>query len=248
MSDERLRELERKWKESGSVEDEAAYLVERLRVGGLSQEALDLTVFMNHPASRIAVGNPILTAPRGRSPLEWGEMVVNAGKETVIRVMIAAIRQTIPVWKELPDNPFLDVPEQALSAVEKWLICRQISGEYCDAHSAEVGRFTAVVEPPVAMATGRSIDENIAARAQNVVLNVQELIECCLDTPEPQGLEWLIVHAGEAQHQDARWDETVANLVYQAIADELVPCLLGYRDPIRERVDARDQADEKTSD
>ncbi|MEZ6189561.1 MAG: hypothetical protein R3F62_31745 [Planctomycetota bacterium] len=35
MSDERLRELERRWKETGAGEDETAYLLERVRVGNL---------------------------------------------------------------------------------------------------------------------------------------------------------------------------------------------------------------------
>ena len=42
MSDARLRELERRWRESGSTEDEAAYLRERVRVGDLTQERLEL--------------------------------------------------------------------------------------------------------------------------------------------------------------------------------------------------------------
>jgi hypothetical protein len=32
MSDQKLRDLERRWKETGTVEDEAAYLLERVRV------------------------------------------------------------------------------------------------------------------------------------------------------------------------------------------------------------------------
>jgi hypothetical protein len=36
VSDDRLRELERRWKETGAVEDEAAYLKERVRAGELS--------------------------------------------------------------------------------------------------------------------------------------------------------------------------------------------------------------------
>ena len=42
MSDQRLRELERRWKESGSPDDEAAYLLERVRVGDLTRERLHL--------------------------------------------------------------------------------------------------------------------------------------------------------------------------------------------------------------
>lgn len=40
MGDERLREQERRWRESRSVEDEAAYLVERVRVGAVSRTRL----------------------------------------------------------------------------------------------------------------------------------------------------------------------------------------------------------------
>ena len=38
MSDSNLRGLERRWRETGSVDDEAAYLRERVRVGDLTQE------------------------------------------------------------------------------------------------------------------------------------------------------------------------------------------------------------------
>ena len=56
VSDERLRELERRWKETGSVEDEAAFLLERVRVGELTQERLELAAYCGHPASQAAVG------------------------------------------------------------------------------------------------------------------------------------------------------------------------------------------------
>lgn len=42
MSDSRLRTLERRWIETGRVEDEAAWLRERLRWGELSEEQLGL--------------------------------------------------------------------------------------------------------------------------------------------------------------------------------------------------------------
>lgn len=46
MGDEKLRELERRWRESGTVEDEAAYLLERVRVGDLTQERLELAAHL----------------------------------------------------------------------------------------------------------------------------------------------------------------------------------------------------------
>ena len=39
--DERLRELERRWHQSGAAEDEAALLKERVRQGDLAQDQFD---------------------------------------------------------------------------------------------------------------------------------------------------------------------------------------------------------------
>ena len=49
MTDARLRELERKWHESGSAEDEAAWLRERVRVGDSSEGRLRLAAYWGHP-------------------------------------------------------------------------------------------------------------------------------------------------------------------------------------------------------
>ena len=57
MSDERLRELERRWKETGSVEDEAAWLSERVRAGELTEERLRLAAALGQPAAVAASGS-----------------------------------------------------------------------------------------------------------------------------------------------------------------------------------------------
>jgi hypothetical protein len=56
VSDTKLRELERRWKETGSPDDEAAYLLERVRVGALSRERLELAAYCGHEGARRAVG------------------------------------------------------------------------------------------------------------------------------------------------------------------------------------------------
>ncbi len=53
MSDEKLRELERRFKETGSVEDEAAWLKERVRVGDLTQERLELAAYCGHEGAKL---------------------------------------------------------------------------------------------------------------------------------------------------------------------------------------------------
>ncbi|MBL4846152.1 MAG: hypothetical protein JKY65_11545 [Planctomycetes bacterium] len=52
MGDADLRELERRWRETGSVEDEAAWLLERVRVGDLERGMLELAAYFGHRAAR----------------------------------------------------------------------------------------------------------------------------------------------------------------------------------------------------
>ena len=51
MSDSRLQRLERAWEASGSVEDRAALLHERLRAGGLSERGLHLLAYVGDPGA-----------------------------------------------------------------------------------------------------------------------------------------------------------------------------------------------------
>ena len=55
MTDEWLRALERAFHESGAVEAEAAWLLERVRVDELTQERLDLSAFLSSPAARLSL-------------------------------------------------------------------------------------------------------------------------------------------------------------------------------------------------
>jgi len=59
VSDARLRELERRWKETGSPDDEAAYLLERVRVGDLTRERLELAAYCGRQgAARACASQP----------------------------------------------------------------------------------------------------------------------------------------------------------------------------------------------
>lgn len=52
MSDERLRELERRWRASGALEDEAAWLGERVRLGDLERARVQVAGLLGHAAAR----------------------------------------------------------------------------------------------------------------------------------------------------------------------------------------------------
>jgi hypothetical protein len=71
VSDERLRGLERRWKESGSAEDEAAYLAARVRSGDIDRERLLLVAYLGHrPAEQVIdlLDDPSLKAARHSVP------------------------------------------------------------------------------------------------------------------------------------------------------------------------------------
>ncbi len=61
MTDKRLRELERRWRETGSVEDQAACLRARVQSGELRKDRLELAAYCGVLAAK-AVGTGA-TAP-----------------------------------------------------------------------------------------------------------------------------------------------------------------------------------------
>lgn len=54
MSDERLRELERKWKESGTDHDEAVFLLAQLRAGTIEEWQLELSCGLGYTPALLA--------------------------------------------------------------------------------------------------------------------------------------------------------------------------------------------------
>lgn len=119
MSDERLRQLERTWRETGAVEDEAAWLRERVRVGDLDLEGLELAAYCGRPAARMIIDDSSSKPPR--EPLEiqaWVEGVVARSKPAAVIAAVAAAEKFLPRWlAACPDDTR---PRDALQAVRAW--------------------------------------------------------------------------------------------------------------------------------
>ena len=114
VSDQRLRELERKWRETGSVEDEAAYLRERVRVGDLTQERLELAAYCGHGGAKRACGCVDLPNPNN-----WALGLEHWPLEASVRVALSAARSAVDVWRTaLPDKRR---PLEAFAMTEEWL-------------------------------------------------------------------------------------------------------------------------------
>jgi hypothetical protein len=88
VADDRLRELERRWQQTGLVDDEAAFLSAAVRAGELTQDRADLAAYARHPAALRAFG------PTGRDPADlarWTEGLGRWGRVLCVRVATRAL-------------------------------------------------------------------------------------------------------------------------------------------------------------
>lgn len=147
MGDEAIRELERRWRQGGDVEDEGRWLLARVRGGQLSQGALDAAAWLGAPgAVRAAPGAAEL--PRAGDP--WAALMLwSAGLDARLR--------TIP---EASHRAVLAEAERLLALVEastgRWtarllIIEGPRSGEHVPlAGTVYLDRHGREVEPPAA--------------------------------------------------------------------------------------------------
>jgi hypothetical protein len=118
MADLRLRRLERKWKETGSLEDEATYLLEALRTGALSQESLELASDLGHrPARRVLEREPLQAADLA----EHGNFIRQRwGQWQLVRASLTVARSLLPD-EEPPLSAERVAARDVLDAVAAWL-------------------------------------------------------------------------------------------------------------------------------
>jgi hypothetical protein len=63
VSDEELREAERRFRETSSIDDEARWLIARARKGALTPGRLELFAALGHPAACVAQGTKVESRP-----------------------------------------------------------------------------------------------------------------------------------------------------------------------------------------
>lgn len=105
MSDQRLRELERRWRETGVASDEATLLRERVRVGDLDEDRLRLAAYCGSQGAIEALEGRALTPPLSDWPgqlSQWGEEVCLRALLGLLRPLLTseATRQQVAIWVE----------------------------------------------------------------------------------------------------------------------------------------------------
>ncbi len=123
MSDARLRELERRWRERGAVADEVALLRALARAGALTTLQLELAARCGHAAAFEALDGRVapcdLSSPRVRRV--WADDLRRHEKALSVRAVLALASLRPPAGPRAA---------AALAAAEAWAACP------CEAHRA----------------------------------------------------------------------------------------------------------------
>lgn len=226
VSDELLRGLQSAWKKSGTAADEARYLVECLRQGVVSQLDVELAALCGHEAAMLCV-KPATAMSRATSWLR--ELVLGrsvaarlsaiAGREVAVRIAIAAARMAVPVCNEL--FPGETRAARAVAAAEAWVLspCEETERLAASAHDAATEAWSTHAD---------SGSEQLAA-----IVACEAAAAAVEDLPRALDVEGAVVVALRFA-RGGSYDENKAR-VSAAIRDEIVPWLLKYGDPVRDR-------------
>ncbi len=140
MSDDRLRELERRFHMEGTVEAEAAWIGVRAQAGELPRERLRLAAFLGHPAARVAIGSP----PQQPTELwEWAIALASFGSEVSARACIAAAWAIVPFWEQTGRSGGVFNPARILCKLEQQLLGAALPST----HVAAAKDIRAMAEP-----------------------------------------------------------------------------------------------------
>ena len=209
MSDARLRELERRWKRSKAVEDEAALLAERVRVGELDQNMLDLAARLGHPAAILSVAG--IHSSKDLWIELWVERAVAFSREASVRAAIACAKEVLSIFEtEYPQNLG---PRRAIEAAVKWVRCP------CDDHknpavtNESFGRVALLYSN-----TPRAADAGLCSMAALRAVTWENRF----------AKDSACVAANHAMHATSG-DSAI---IRQAISTALIPWALGYGDPL----------------
>lgn len=230
MSDADLRELERRFGASGSAEDEVRYLVARFRAGTLPAGALQLATYLGSIAASetlVAVGASEdlgLPRPHPWKVGDWVHSMATRGSpdfETTVtnghRIGAALVHLTA---RHLPADA---VALDATNCMDRWVLTQD------DADRLAV---TAVDD--------RLLDlERLGFVRRLLERRKMTLRDSLQRSMDPARFHDMLANAGVAWAAERLSRVIGEPTVRRALYDDLVPWALGYRDPVRERVDAR---------
>lgn len=121
MSDRRARDLERRAVATGAADDEAAWLLTRVRRGDLAPLRLGLAAHLGHAGARLAVG--VIEPAAQRNDVEslrrWAAGLLAFGRPVCARAGVALARACLPGLKKAPAHLDRGLVEDLVLALEE---------------------------------------------------------------------------------------------------------------------------------
>lgn len=233
MSDARLRELERAWRTTGAVADEAAWLAERVRTGGLAEVRLLLAAELGHAAAAQAVAAPLPREPL----LKWWHAPFGFGR---------TLRQGGPLLFEGPAWP----SRAAVLTVRQALTASGLGGAWFAAgHEALMRAALALFDrvpaeadrlgPGLSLADVHEVEASIAGDQRPARRTFEQLETFPLDPIRFLGHGPLGYVHPWFKHVTRLAERLGEKEARRAVEAELVPWALGTGDALRARVEAR---------
>lgn len=201
MTDSRLRELERRWKESGSTRDEAAFLLERARIGALSRRRLRLAALAGSTAAKAVLGGA--SSVKVLAGAELLPRLKSWGLRAVVVAAHAAAEHALRVTAWPDQAP----PWEALRAAKLWLSC-PCSRHAEAAHAASIQAFAAA----------QRAKEDQSFQAAESARAASHAAEACSD-PTLAHARWALNAAGWATDQSATSQAVACAVIRWALSD-----------------------------
>lgn len=238
MSDVDLRELRRVFAETQSEEAEISYLRGRLRAGDLSERQLSVTRHFNHAASRRVLGSGGWADSHDFD--DWLRALRDQDLEVAIRVALAArawLRRRVPAeWPAHADT--------LARLAEAWV---------CQPSEDSARSLVSARDHFLEHCRASNLDENLPGEAQRVTDCLVErvlvnAVETTAGLADPDLGDELALRFALQATDFARCDyrDSYRRMTYaeagsrlrRSVAAEVVSWVLGYSDPVRNRVGA----------
>jgi len=235
MSDSELRELERRYRASGSVQAEAAWLRARVQAGELALDCLKLAALLGHEGAHGVLGEaapePTLILREWDHPVEFNtlfDMVrdcADCGCEALVRLIVALSRHLLPLFERERTADF--GPRAAIEISERWLV--------------EPDKVSLTMLRDAGWAAGASSDDVVFE--DSVAHQVAELAQRAAEAAQnahASDRERTLASAEDAALQALHsLDPEEAVQLEAAVRAELVPWALGTLDPVAGRARTR---------
>lgn len=237
MTDSDLRALERRFRSSGSIQDEVAWLRGRLQAGEVALDGLRLAALLGHEGARGALGEaapqPTLVFREWDQPVEFNPLFnmvrdcADCGSEALVRLTVALSRHLLPWFERARTSD--SGPRVAIETSERWLV------------GPDKVSLTMLRE--AGWAAGASSDDVIFedVMAHQVAELAQRTAEAAQNAHAGDHRRTLLSAEGAALEALRTRDPEDAVQLEAAVSSELVPWALGLSDPVAERARARTQ-------